>query len=195
MIDEHSECSASPLPNPSPARGEGLMEHPMAEHLRPHRPRLGARRLCRGDPGGAAGPEDRDRRAREARRHLPQLGVHPDQGAAALGRDLPPHASMPKASACRRARPAFDLAKVVARSRGVAKQLNQGVTHLMKKNKIAVHMGEGKLTAPGKMTRHRATARRPSSPPSTSSSPPARARASCRSPRPTASASGPIATR
>src|SRR5215213_9129743 len=46
----------------------------------------------------------------------------------------------------------FDLAKVVARSRAVAKQLNQGVTHLMKKNKIAVHMGEGSITAPGKMT-------------------------------------------
>ena len=46
----------------------------------------------------------------------------------------------------------FDLGKVVARSRGVAKQLNQGVTHLMKKNKIAVHMGEGRLTAPGKVT-------------------------------------------
>ena len=45
-----------------------------------------------------------------------------------------------------------DIAAVVARSRGVAKQLNQGVTHLMKKNKIAVHMGEGKLTAPGKLS-------------------------------------------
>ena len=45
-----------------------------------------------------------------------------------------------------------DLAAVVQRSRGVAKQLNQGVTHLMKKNKIAVHMGTGVLTAPGKMT-------------------------------------------
>ena len=45
-----------------------------------------------------------------------------------------------------------DLGKIVARSRAVAKQLNQGVTHLMKKNKIAVHMGEGVITAPGKMT-------------------------------------------
>jgi len=44
-----------------------------------------------------------------------------------------------------------DLEAVVKRSRGVAKQLNQGVTHLMKKNKITVHMGEGKLTAPGKL--------------------------------------------
>jgi dihydrolipoamide dehydrogenase len=40
----------------------------------------------------------------------------------------------------------------VKRSRGVAKQLNQGVTHLMKKNKIDVHMGDGKLTAPGKLS-------------------------------------------
>ena len=36
-----------------------------------------------------------------------------------------------------------DLEAIVKRSRGVAKQLNQGVTHLMKKNKIAVHMGTG----------------------------------------------------
>ncbi|HWU02586.1 MAG TPA: dihydrolipoyl dehydrogenase [Novosphingobium sp.] len=44
-----------------------------------------------------------------------------------------------------------DLAAVVARSRGVAKQLNQGVTHLMKKNKITVHMGVGKLLKPGQL--------------------------------------------
>ncbi len=41
---------------------------------------------------------------------------------------------------------------MVKRSRGVAKQLNQGVTHLMKKNKIAVHMGEGTLTGPTSLT-------------------------------------------
>ena len=45
-----------------------------------------------------------------------------------------------------------DLGAVVKRSRGVAKQLNQGVTHLMKKNKITVHMGTGKLTGKGKLT-------------------------------------------
>jgi dihydrolipoamide dehydrogenase len=44
-----------------------------------------------------------------------------------------------------------DIDAVVKRSRGVAKQLNQGVTHLMKKHKITVHMGTGKLTAPGKL--------------------------------------------
>ena len=49
-------------------------------------------------------------------------------------------------------KPGFDLNKVVQRSRSVAKQLNQGVTHLMKKNKIAVVMGEGELTGKGKLT-------------------------------------------
>ncbi|NCP13225.1 MAG: dihydrolipoyl dehydrogenase [Sphingomonadales bacterium] len=45
-----------------------------------------------------------------------------------------------------------DLAAIVKRSRGVAKQLNQGIGHLMKKNKITVHMGEGKLTGATSLT-------------------------------------------
>ena len=39
----------------------------------------------------------------------------------------------------------FDLAKVVKRSRGVAKQLASGVGHLLKKNKIAAFDGAAKL--------------------------------------------------
>ena len=45
-----------------------------------------------------------------------------------------------------------DLDAIVKRSRGVAGQLNKGVTGLMKKNKIAVHMGTGKLTSASKLT-------------------------------------------
>ncbi|PKP91217.1 MAG: dihydrolipoyl dehydrogenase [Alphaproteobacteria bacterium HGW-Alphaproteobacteria-14] len=45
-----------------------------------------------------------------------------------------------------------DLAAIVKRSRGVAKQLNQGIGHLMKKNKITVHMGEGRLTGANSLT-------------------------------------------
>jgi len=48
--------------------------------------------------------------------------------------------------------PSFELANIVQRSRGVAKQLNQGVTGLMKKHKIAVHFGDGALTGKGKLT-------------------------------------------
>jgi dihydrolipoamide dehydrogenase len=39
----------------------------------------------------------------------------------------------------------FDLAAIVKRSRGIAKQLSQGVTHLLKKNKVAVFVGHGRL--------------------------------------------------
>ena len=43
----------------------------------------------------------------------------------------------------------FDLEAVIKRSRGVAKQLNSGVKGLMKKNKITVFDGYGKLVKPG----------------------------------------------
>jgi dihydrolipoamide dehydrogenase len=47
--------------------------------------------------------------------------------------------------------PGFDLAAVVKRSRGIAKQLNSGVGHLLKKHKVTVVMGEARLTAPGRI--------------------------------------------
>jgi dihydrolipoamide dehydrogenase len=43
----------------------------------------------------------------------------------------------------------FDLDAVVARSRGVAKQLSGGIGHLMKKNKITVFMGVASLPKSG----------------------------------------------
>ena len=46
----------------------------------------------------------------------------------------------------------FDLAKVVDRSRKVAGQLNAGVTSLMKKNKVTVVEGEGRLTGATQLT-------------------------------------------
>lgn len=49
-------------------------------------------------------------------------------------------------------KPGFDLAKIVDRSRKVAAQLNNGVKGLMKKNKVTVVEGFGRLTAPGKLT-------------------------------------------
>ena len=39
----------------------------------------------------------------------------------------------------------FDLEKVVARSRSVSKQLNRGVGHLLKKNKVTVVDGAAQL--------------------------------------------------
>jgi dihydrolipoyl dehydrogenase len=45
----------------------------------------------------------------------------------------------------------FDFEKLVARSRGVAKQLSNGVAYLLKKNKVSVFDGEGRLAGPGKL--------------------------------------------
>ena len=46
----------------------------------------------------------------------------------------------------------YDLDAVVKRSRNVSKQLNSGVAHLMKKNKVTVFMGEATLPAKGKVS-------------------------------------------
>jgi dihydrolipoamide dehydrogenase len=59
------------------------------------------------------------------------------QGAAALGIDTGP--------------PRVDLARVVARSRAVAQQLNRGVTGLLKKNKVSVFKGTARFTEPGRI--------------------------------------------
>uniref|UniRef100_UPI00286E9713 dihydrolipoyl dehydrogenase n=1 Tax=Sandarakinorhabdus sp. TaxID=1916663 RepID=UPI00286E9713 len=49
-------------------------------------------------------------------------------------------------------KPSFDLAKVTERSRKVAAQLNGGVKGLMKKNKVTVVEGQGRLTGPTEIT-------------------------------------------
>jgi dihydrolipoamide dehydrogenase len=45
-----------------------------------------------------------------------------------------------------------DFKKIVERSRGVAKQLSGGIGHLLKKNKVTVFDGWGKLAGGGKVT-------------------------------------------
>jgi dihydrolipoamide dehydrogenase len=46
----------------------------------------------------------------------------------------------------------IDLKKIVARSRGVAKQLSGGIGHLLKKNKVPVYDGFAKLTGGGNLS-------------------------------------------
>jgi dihydrolipoamide dehydrogenase len=46
----------------------------------------------------------------------------------------------------------FDFDKVIKRSRGVAGQLSAGVKHLMRKNKVTVFDGHGKLAGSGKLS-------------------------------------------
>ncbi len=45
----------------------------------------------------------------------------------------------------------FDFAKVIARSRAVAGQLSAGVKHLLRKNKVRVFDGHGRLAGPGRL--------------------------------------------
>ncbi len=45
----------------------------------------------------------------------------------------------------------YDIAKVVKRSRTVARRLSAGVKHLLKKNKVTVFDGHGRLDGPGKV--------------------------------------------
>lgn len=49
------------------------------------------------------------------------------------------------------AEPSADFTGVIGRSRGVADKMSKGIQFLMKKNKIDVIMGFGKLVAPGKL--------------------------------------------
>ncbi len=64
----------------------GAGEETVGPELRPDRRRRRSRRLRGRHPRGAAEDEGGAGRARASGRHLPQLGLHPDQGAAALGR-------------------------------------------------------------------------------------------------------------
>jgi dihydrolipoamide dehydrogenase len=45
----------------------------------------------------------------------------------------------------------FDFTKIIQRSRGVANQMMMGIKHLMKKNKVEVFDGQGKLLGKGKV--------------------------------------------
>src|SRR6516165_5041435 len=46
----------------------------------------------------------------------------------------------------------FDAGKLVARSRAVAKRLSDGVAYLLRKNKVTVFDGHGRLTGKGRLT-------------------------------------------
>ena len=81
----------------------------------------------------------------------------------------------------------YDAKKLVARSRDVADKLSKGVAYLMKKHKIDVIEGTRAPRRAGQARGHgQGQEDLARSPPSTSCSPPARARAPCRGSSPTA---------
>lgn len=99
-------------------------------------------------------------------------GCIPHQGPAARQRDQPP-AAQPGCLWLRGGQCALDFKKVVQRSRGVAGQLSGGVKHLLKKNKVTVFDGMARWLAPASWPSPRTASRWLTSPPSTSSWPPA----------------------
>ncbi len=125
--------TAVPLSMPQNTRAIGRTHAPVAARM------LGQRRqrmaksydviVIGSGPGGyiaairaaQLGLKTADRRARAPRRHLLQLGLHPDQGAAALGRDLPLRRARqglrPGAGRQRQARPEGDRRRARAASR------------------------------------------------------------------------------
>ncbi len=157
------------------------------DQFRRHHHRLGAGRLCLRHPRGAARFQDRHRRARLFGRHLPELGLHPDQGAVALGGDFPLPAARQGLRAVgrrghlRSGRRGEALARGVEtpqRRRRLPDEEEQGFGDLGRggdRRARQDHRESRQERSAERRARRRAPIR-----PSTSSSPPARGRACCR---------------
>ena len=129
-----------------------------------------------------------------AGRHLPQLGLHSDQGTAAHRRDLSLHAA--RRSVRPQQREAIVRSRQGRRAQPRRRQAAQPGRRAPDEEEQD-HGGDGRGQAHRQrqdVGRPRPTARRPNSPPSTSSSQRVLGPATCRSPRPTESASGPTGT-
>ena len=109
--------------------------------------------------------EDRRRRAAEgARRHVPDLGLHPDQGAARARARAEDRRSTPRSGASRSATPTPTLdhrhdRSTRARTRSSA-GLTKGVETLFKKNGVTWIKGTARLAGQGARRRHRAATSR-----------------------------------
>src|SRR6266851_4720931 len=115
-------CSTCDVNVSKPPQGSRKPRH--GRHLRRHRHRRRAGRLCRGDPRGAARPQDRLRR--EARH---ALAVH---GVKVAGVEL-------------------DLTALMARKDKVVGENTRGVEFLFRKYKVDYVKGAARFTAPGKL--------------------------------------------
>ena len=126
-----------------------------------------------GGPGGYVaairaaqlGMKTARRRARASGRHLPELGLHPDQGAAALGGGRPPAAARRRLRLQRQGRQLRPRRRSSsARARSPASS-SRGVGYLLKKNKVTVFDGHGQARRHRQARRSRRTASRsPTSP-------------------------------
>ena len=116
-------------------------------------------RLCGRHPRGAAREKGcRRREAEGARRHVPDLGLHPDQGAARArprAEDHPEREGVGRHAPSRHA--GIDMGQVQARKDKIVSGLTKGIEFLFKKNKIDWIKGTARLAGNGK---HRGVRRR-----------------------------------
>ena len=128
-------------PNDSPSLA-GCVQDFGADEIRPdcHWRRTG--RLCRRDPRRPARKTRGLRGEGARRRHLPQLGLHPDQIAAAQRRAVSPDEASRGRLRLHVRQLAFDWSKVIKRSRDVADKNAGGIEYLFKKNKVDYILGE-----------------------------------------------------
>ena len=110
-------------------------------------------RLCGGDPRRAVRAKDGARGARRTGRRLPQLGLHPDQGAAQKraglrllqnGRSITDW-TLAGRGAAPTSKPSWPVRAAWPRP------CRKGVRFLLDKNKIDLIPGFGRLTAPGRI--------------------------------------------
>ena len=89
-------------------------------------------------------------KSRQAGRDLPARGLHPDQGAAVQRRDLGPPEARGRVRHCRNRYAQLDWAAVLKRKNAIVAKHTKGLEFLMKKHKITVIAGYGRLTGPAK---------------------------------------------
>ena len=157
----------------------------MAQLRRDHH-RLGAGRLRRRYPRRAARAESRGGGKSLPRRHLPELGLHSDQGAASLRRHLSRHAARQGLWPRREGRVVRHRrgGQALARhrrphepGRRLSPEEEQGRPDLGRRQKLRAR---ARSSSRRQTMRRRARSAPANIPPSTSSSRPARGRASCR---------------
>ncbi len=94
---------------------------------------------------GHAGSADREG---QGRRHVPAPRLHPDQGAAARGRDRRPRAGTPPRSACWTTFDGIDMPAVNIYKDKVVDRLWKGLQGTLASRKVEMVYGDGRLVSP-----------------------------------------------
>ena len=176
-----------PQPQPAPAKPKAQLR------LRPHRHRRRPRRLRGGHPRRATQEARPLRREGKPRRHVPQLGLHPDQGAARRRRTSSARSAPKRPSTAI----TFDNLKIDFQQdrrpqpRRSPTSCRRASAPCSRSTRSSTRWRPAQLLGPHKVQVHDQGRQRRKSPPTTSSSPSARGRRSCPASSSTARRSSP----